>query len=110
LFCTKLSAYTGIKNGYEFLSNNNIERVPVHQGGNRNLGIASFIKLNFSVLNKELIIIDDVRTSGKSSNDVYQLLKANGAKSIIFIYFGKTFSSSTFTTHSSQTSSDDLPF
>ncbi len=110
LFCTKLSAYTGIKNGYGFLSNNNIERVPVHQGGNRSIGIANFIKLNFSILNKELIIIDDVRTSGKSSNDVYQLLKANGAKSIIFIYFGKTFSSSTFTTHSSQTSSDDLPF
>lgn len=110
LFCTKLSAYTGINNGYRFLSNNNIERLPVHQGGNRNMGIASFIKLNFSVLNKELIVIDDVRTSGKSSNDIYHLLKANGAKSIIFIYFGKTVSSSTFTYLTSQTSNDDLPF
>jgi|688.fasta_scaffold187131_2 hypothetical protein len=110
LFCTKLSTYTGAKNGYDFLSNNNIERVPVHQGGDRIKGITSFIKLNESVNNKELIIIDDVRTSGKSSNDVYHLLKANGAKSIIFIYFGKTVSSSTFTYQTSQTSNDDLPF
>ena len=110
LFCAKLSTYTGVKNGYGFLSNNNIERLPVHQGGDRTKGITSFIKLNESVNNKELIIIDDVRTSGKSSNDVFQLLKANGAKSIIFIYFGKTVSSSTFTYQTSQTSDDDLPF
>ncbi len=109
-FCQKLSAITGLENGYEFLVNNEENRTPVHKGGDRNKSIISSIRLNTSVNGKSLIVIDDVRTSGKSSNDIHQYLKQNGAKTIVFIYVGKTVSSNFMFTSAHNNEIDDLPF
>lgn len=108
LFCEKLSITTGLINGYHILTNNEKAKIPKRLGGEND--ILSFIKLNSSIKGKDFIIIDDIRTSGKSSNDVNQLLMENGAKSTIFIYFGRTVSSNTFLTKTIQIDNDDLPF
>lgn len=109
-FCEKLCSLTGLTNGYDILVNNDENRIPVHKGGDRNKSIISAIKLKTSINGKELIIIDDVRTSGKSSNDVNELLIKNGAKSTTFIYVGKTVSSSTFENSIDTTETDAFPF
>jgi hypothetical protein len=109
-FCEKLCSLTGLTNGYDILVNNDENRIPVHKGGDRNKSIISAIKLKTSINGKELIIIDDVRTSGKSSNDVNELLIKNGAKSTTFIYVGKTVSSSTFVNSIDITQTDAFPF
>ena len=90
VFCEKLSQFTGIINGYDTLINNDLIRDPIHKSSNRLIDLRKFIKINNLVNGKSLIVVDDVRTTGKSSNVVYDLLKENGAKDIIFVYFGKT--------------------
>lgn len=108
LFCEKVSITCGLINGYHILTNNDKEKTPKRLGGEND--ILPYINLNSSINGKDFIIIDDIRTSGKSSNDVNQLLKENGAKSTIFIYFGRTVSSSTFSNTTNITDIDDLPF
>lgn len=108
IFCEKVSSICGSINGYNILSNNDKAKIPKRLGGDND--ILPYIKLNSSLQGKEFIIIDDIRTSGKSSNDVNQLLKENGAKSTIFVYFGRTVSSSTFINKTNIIDIDDLPF
>ena len=108
LFCEKVSITTGLINGYHILANNDKAKIPKRLGGDNE--ILPYINLNSSINGKDFIIIDDIRTSGKSSNDVNQLLKENGAKSTIFIYFGRTVSSSTFSNKTNIIDIDDLPF
>jgi hypothetical protein len=108
LFCEKVAITTGMINGYYLLTNNDRAKIPKRLGGEND--IIPYIKLNSSINGKDFIIIDDIRTSGKSSNDVNQLLKENGAKSTIFIYFGRTVSNNTIRTSSNIIEVDDLPF
>lgn len=108
LFCEKLCSYTGLLNGYEYLTNNETIRTPTHQGGNKNQSIISSIQLTTSIVGKDFIIVDDVRTSGKSSNDIFEFLKKKGAGDITFIYLGRTVSSQN--QYSNYNTSDDLPF
>ncbi len=108
LFCEKVSITCCLINGYNILTNNDKAKIPKRLGGDNE--ILPYINLNSSINGKEFIIIDDIRTSGKSSNDVNQLLKENGAKSTIFVYFGRTVSSSTFSIRTNIIDIDDLPF
>ena len=108
LFCEKVSITTGLINGYHILTNNDKVKIPKRLGGDNE--ILPYINLNSSINGKDFIIIDDIRTSGTSSNDVNQLLKGNGAKSTIFIYFGRTVSSSNFSNTTNIIDIDDLPF
>ena len=107
-FCEKVSITTGLINGYHILANNDKAKIPKRLGGENE--ILPYINLNSSINGKDFIIIDDIRTSGKSSNDVNQLLKENGAKSTIFIYFGRTVSSSNFSNTTNIIDINDLPF
>ncbi|WP_110999199.1 phosphoribosyltransferase [Taibaiella soli] len=90
LFCSKLCELTGLINGYEILTNNDKEKKPKHLGGDG--GIIPYVKLTESISGRKILVIDDVRTSGRSSNDIYNLLKSNGASEIEFIYFARTVS------------------
>jgi ATP-dependent DNA helicase RecQ len=91
-FCQKLSELTGLINGYNYLTNNDLIREPAHTSGNRNYDLNSFIKVSNDIIDKDIIVIDDVRTSGSSSNAVYNLLKQKNVKSVTFLYLAKTIS------------------
>ncbi len=108
LFCENLCSYTCMLNGYEYLTNNETIRTPTHQGGNKNQSIISSVQLTKSIVGKDFIIVDDVRTSGKSSNDIFEFLKKNGAGDITFVYLGRTVSSQNL--QSNYNRNDDLPF
>ena len=89
-FCSYLIEYTGLINGFEMISNKNISRDPIHQSSNREIDLRSYIKIDKAVKNKKILVIDDVRTSGRSSNVVYDLLMEYGAQEVVFFYLAKT--------------------
>jgi hypothetical protein len=89
-FCNYLISYTGLINGFEMISNENISREPIHHAANREIDLRNYIKVDKDVKNKKIVVIDDVRTSGRSSNIVYDLLMENGAQEVIFFYLAKT--------------------
>lgn len=88
VFCEKFCQYTNSINGYDMLKNSSIERGAQHQGGN-SIGSAN-LEFNGEFKNKKFIVVDDVRTLGRSSNLVYQELKSRGASEVIFCYLGRT--------------------
>lgn len=88
--CKMICEYTGMKNGFNIISNNHLKREPISISNNRNLNLSEFVKLNKSVKDQDFIVLDDIRTTGRSSNNIFNLLKNNGANEVIFIYLGKT--------------------
>jgi predicted amidophosphoribosyltransferase len=91
-FCKYFSEYTGITNGYEKIQNNTLTRLPSNQGGDRNIDLERYLTFNGNFSNESFIILDDVRTTGSSSDKVYNALTRRGAKSIHFFYLAKTAS------------------
>ena len=89
-FSEILCNYTGFTNGYNYLINKNIDRIPSHNGGVRNYNPSDFLEIRGNITGKDLIIIDDVRTSGRSSNNIYSFLKTQNPQSITFCYLGRT--------------------
>ena len=88
VFCEKFCQFTNSINGYDMLKNSSIERVAMNQGGNT-IGTAN-LEFNGEFKNKKFIVVDDVRTLGRSSNLVYQELKSREASEVIFCYLGRT--------------------
>ena len=112
-FCSSISEHLGAFNGYNLLNNNDKEKTPSHNGGNRNEDLEQYLKISNAIKNKEVIIIDDVRTSGASSNQIFRILKNLGVSKMIFVYLAKTVSSNATgeTTDINQDIDDlDLPF
>jgi hypothetical protein len=91
-FCSKMSLYTGMTNGYDMLTNNDVVRTAAHAGGNRNANLEQFLKISGSFAGKNILVIDDVRTSGSSSNKIHEILKSRNAASVTFCYLAKTVS------------------
>lgn len=89
-FAKILCSYTGMTNGYNYLINKNIVRIPSHNGGDRNYNPSDFLEISGNITGKDIIVIDDVRTSGRSSNNIYSFLKTKNPKSITFCYLGRT--------------------
>lgn len=89
-FCNYLISLTGLIDGFDLISNRNISKEPIHQTANREIDLRKYIKVDNQVNNKKIVVIDDVRTSGNSSNVVYDLLKEKGAQDVIFFYLAKT--------------------
>lgn len=88
-FCELLSEYTQMENGYQYLINSK-DREPSHKGGSRNYNPEEYLKIVHSLEGKEIIIIDDVRTSGRSSDNIYNFIKKENTKSITFCYMART--------------------
>jgi hypothetical protein len=91
-FCRLLSVHTGLVNGYEMLTNNNLSRSSAHTGGNRNADLEQYLNFSGSFHGKHVIVIDDVRTSGSSSNKINDMLKRRHISSATFFYMAKTVS------------------
>ena len=92
LFIELLAKRIDAIDGFDFLKNNNREKTPFSVGGNRNEDLAKYILVSESLRDKDVIIIDDVRTSGSSSNQIYRILKNIGVVNVKFIYLAKTVS------------------
>jgi len=60
---------------------------PAHLGGVR--GNNNF-NLTAQITGKKLLVFDNVRTSGRSSDNVFNFLRTNGATEIIFVYLSRT--------------------
>jgi hypothetical protein len=91
-FCNRLCSYTGAFNGYDMLANNDVVRVAAHAGGNRNTNLEKYLIISDSFAGKHIIVIDDVRTSGSSSNKIYEILISRNVASVTFFYLAKTVS------------------
>jgi hypothetical protein len=91
-FCRLLSAHTGLVDGYHMLNNNGLVRSQAHRGGNRNIDLENYLTFSGSFSGKHLIVIDDVRTSGSSSNKIYEMLRRRNIASVTFFYMAKTVS------------------
>lgn len=91
-FCRLLSIHTGLINGYEMLTNNDLSRSSAHTGGSRNADLEQYLNITSSFSGKHFIVIDDVRTSGSSSNKINDMLKRRQILSVTFFYMAKTVS------------------
>lgn len=89
-FCENLTELTGLINGFDIISNSDISRDPIHQSVNRDIDLRNYIKINNNIKNKRILVIDDVRTKGRSSKIIFELLKENGAQEVIFMCLAKT--------------------
>lgn len=89
-FCERVSTKSAIHNGYNLLTP--IEnRDEVHKGGKRNYDhVLSCIKFNTSISGKNIILIDDVITTGKSFRLISAKIKQMGASSVFGIMLAKT--------------------
>jgi hypothetical protein len=88
IFLENFCKYTGSTNGYNFLRNSAVERNAQHTGG-ATISEENLI-FNGNFAGKDFIVIDDVRTQGRSSNLVFNQLKRRNANSVIFCYIGRT--------------------
>jgi hypothetical protein len=88
-FCNLLSEYTNMDNGYEYLVNIK-NREAAHNGGSRNYNPEEFLQLKGNLFGKDVLVIDDVRTSGRSSDNIYNFLNKQNPKSITFCYMART--------------------
>jgi hypothetical protein len=91
-FCEHFCEASGMINGYNYFTNNEIVRNAAHGNGNRNYDINQYLILTKDLSNKDIFVIDDVRTSGSSSNSVFNFLNEKNVKSVTFIYLAKTVS------------------
>ncbi len=89
-FCDEFATLTGASNGFHLLTNNGYDRVPANQGGDRNASLENYLSISSNFGGKNLVIIDDVRTSGSSSNQIYSLLQGRNVGSITFLYLART--------------------
>lgn len=105
-FLLKFCEFTGSNNGFELLNNSDIEKTPTTQGGSTLS--QSNLKFNGDLSYRNFIIIDDVRTQGRSSQLIYSELKRRNAGNIIFCYLGRTVPID-FSNNSNK-SVEDLPF
>ncbi len=106
-FCKLLSSYLGAIDGFELLNNNDKVKMPSHGGGNRREDLEQYLTINENIKLKELIIIDDVRTSGSSSNQIFSILKNKGVSSMTFAYLARTVPLNSL---KNPFELDDLPF
>ena len=88
-FCILLSEYTQMENGYDYLVNIK-NREAANKGGSRNYEPEEFLQLKGNIFGKDVLILDDVRTSGRSSDNIYNFLNMQNPKSITFCYMART--------------------
>ena len=87
-FCSEVSKNTGINNGFDMLSNK-LDRESTHNTNIRNIDYSSYI--NFRDINgKNILLFDDVITSGKSFHNIRFSLLKEGARSVVGIFLAKT--------------------
>jgi hypothetical protein len=89
-FCVELCSLTGMENGYNFVSNNEYSKTPSSSGGARDFDLEDYVEISEEVNGSNILVIDDVRTSGASSNKLYKLLQDHGAIEITFVYLART--------------------
>lgn len=89
-FCCVLCERTGMQNGYSKIRNNSRVREAIHITSKRDFQLEDYVELSGEFQGKQFIVFDDVRTTGRSSDQIYYLLKNSGAEKIDFVYFAKT--------------------
>lgn len=81
---------TGVNNGYRLIVNNGRKRKPKHTMLDRNIiKIKKYVNIN-DVNGKNILLFDDVYTTGKSFTDITKLLKKHGASKVRGIFLAKT--------------------
>lgn len=88
-FLHKLSSKTGLNNGYYLLSNK-IDREASHVTNVRNYSFRDYVRVHPDVKDKSLLIVDDIRTTGRSSTALYNYLDEFGVRKVYFLYLAKT--------------------
>lgn len=82
IIAKQLSVVTGIPLQNLLLRSSHVDQI----GLNRQQRLASvggsFVKTSYNVLNKRILLIDDVVTTGATINECSKVLKNNGAKSV----------------------------
>ncbi|UEG50318.1 phosphoribosyltransferase [Ferruginibacter lapsinanis] len=87
--CQNISNTCGVHNGYELLKPIG-DRNQVHVGGHRDY-TQVIPSINFGdVKGKDIILLDDVMTMGKSFTLIHQHLNQLGVRSVIGVMLGKT--------------------
>jgi hypothetical protein len=90
MFCKKLCEITGAENGYSFITNNEYEREPSYRT-RVSANLDEYVEVDEDeIYSKDIIVIDDIRTRGTSSNTIYRLLENAGASNVTFVYLAKT--------------------
>ena len=88
-FCAEVVKKSNVINGYDLISNK-LDRNPNHMiDGGGDADIIKYITRN-DIRNKNIILVDDVITRGRSYDQISQELKKRGAKKIIGFFIGKT--------------------
>ena len=88
-FCKDVSQKTGIHNGYELISSIG-EREAKHNAADRNQVILSDSIMIGDVMDKNIVLVDDVYTTGNSFRTVAQILRQGGAQRIVGLFLAKT--------------------
>lgn len=87
-FCQKVSYNTGMQNGYGLLSNSS-DREAIHNNNNRAINHSSYILFG-NVSGKDIVLFDDVITTGKSFENVRATLIRKGARSVTGVFLART--------------------
>jgi hypothetical protein len=88
-FCNRISERSGIRNGYSLIQSSG-DRHQVHIGDNRDYSnVLSCIQFN-SIAGKNILLCDDVVTTGKSYKIIAKHLMSIGALSVRGLMLAKT--------------------
>lgn len=89
-FCSRISNMASVNNGFSMLMPKE-DRDEVHAGGTRNYDrVLSSIQFDPNIRGKNIILIDDVITTGKSFRLISTKLRQLGASSVYGIVLAKT--------------------
>lgn len=86
-FCDRFCSLTNLNDGYDLIYNT-VDRSPKHIT-NEQVDIFDYIKIG-NVKNKDILLFDDVFTSGKSFKRIAKKLKKKGASSVVGMFLAKT--------------------
>lgn len=90
-FCSRVASNVGICNGYDLISNST-DRETTHHNNLRDINHSSYLHFG-NVNEKDILLFDDVITSGKSFRNLRASLLSNGANSVTGIFLAQTVSS-----------------
>jgi ATP-dependent DNA helicase RecQ len=93
IFCSLLSEKLSIKNGYNLITTKDHEPTKGQAGGDK-IGNFNFENGTNIFRNRNIILFDDVRTSGTTFKQVATKLLNSGAKSVTGLFLAKTVSDS----------------
>lgn len=93
-FCNVVSEKSGVINGYNYIQNS-VDHDAGHISGEKQ-NILEFIKIADNVLSENVILFDDITTSGSNFLNLARKLTSMGANRVTGVFLGKTSYKDTF--------------